>query len=48
VINVDMRAAIMNNRAHQTTTYTNVDNGTTNVYTGTKTESHTAFAEESR
>lgn len=45
-INVDMRAAIMNNHAHQTTTYTNVNNGTTNVYTGTQTENHTAFAEE--
>ena len=45
-INVDMRAEIMNNHAHQTTTYTNVDNGTTTVYTGTRQEDHTAFAEE--
>ncbi len=45
-VNVDMKAAIMNNHAHQTTTYTNVDNGTTTAFTGTRTEDHTAFAEE--
>ena len=45
-VNVDMKAAVMNNRAHQSTTYTNVDNGTTTVYSGTTQEDHTAFAEE--
>jgi hypothetical protein len=45
-VNVDTRAAIMNNHAHQTTTYTNVDTGTTSVFTGTRQEDHTAFAEE--
>jgi hypothetical protein len=45
-INVDMKAAILDNHAHQTTTYTNVDSGTTTVTTGTRQEDHTAFAEE--
>ncbi len=45
-VNVDMKAAVMNNHAHQTTTYTNVDTRTTTVYTGTRQEDHTAFAEE--
>jgi hypothetical protein len=45
-VNFDIRAAIMNNHSHQTTTYTNVDNGTTTVYSGTQAGDHTAFAEE--
>ena len=45
-VNVDMKAAIMNNHSHQSTTYTNVNAGTTTVYSGTAQEDHTAFAEE--
>jgi hypothetical protein len=45
-VNVDMKAAIMNNQAHQTTTYTNTDTGVTTVYTGSRQEDHTTFAEE--
>jgi hypothetical protein len=45
-VNVDMKGAIMNNRSHQSTTYSNVDNGTTTVYSGSREENHTAFAEE--
>jgi len=45
-VNVEMKAAVMNNRSHQSTPYTNVDNGTTTVFTGSQREDHTAFAEE--
>jgi hypothetical protein len=45
-VNVDMKAAIMNNHSHQTTTYTNVDTGTTSTFTGSQHGDHTAFAEE--
>ena len=45
-VNVEMKAAIMNNRSTQSTTYTNVNNGTTTVYSGNLREDHTAFAEE--
>ncbi len=45
-INVDLKAALMNNHAHQTTVYTNTDTGVTTVYTGSRQEDHTTFAEE--
>ena len=45
-VNVDLRAAPMNNHAHQTTYYLNVDTGTSTLYTGNRQEDHTAFAEE--
>jgi hypothetical protein len=45
-VNVEMKAAVMNNEAHQSTTYTNTVNGVTTVYTGRALEDHTAFAEE--
>ncbi len=45
-VNVDMKAAVMDNHSHQSTTYTNVDAGTTTVSTGTAQGDHTAFAEE--
>ena len=45
-VNVDMKAAIMNNQAHQTTTYTNTDTGvTTDVYRLAARRPH-HFAEE--
>jgi hypothetical protein len=45
-VNVEMKAGVMNNHGHQSTTYTNVNAGTTTVYSESRTEDHTAFAEE--
>jgi hypothetical protein len=46
-VNVEMKAAVLNNRAHQSTTYTNTDNGIVSPpFTGTDHGDHTAFAEE--
>ena len=45
-VNFEIKGAVMNNQAHQSTDYTNVDNGTTTVSSGNRREDHTAFAEE--
>jgi hypothetical protein len=45
-VNFEIKGAVLNNRAHQTTVYTNTDTGTTTVFSGSRQEDHTAFAEE--
>ncbi len=45
-MNFEIKGAVMNNQANQSTDYTNVDNGTTTVSSGNRREDHTAFAEE--
>jgi hypothetical protein len=45
-INVEMKGAVLNNRARQATDYRNVDNGITTATAGYRQEDHTAFAEE--
>ena len=43
-VNFEMKAAVMNNHARQSTTYHNVDAGIVHDYFGTRQEDHTAFA----
>jgi hypothetical protein len=44
-VNFEMKGAVLNNRAQQSTTYLNVDNnGTTSVFSGSQREDHATFA----
>jgi hypothetical protein len=43
-VNFEMKAAILNNHAAETSTYTNVNDGVTTVYTSADSGNHTAFA----
>ncbi len=46
-VNFEMKAAVMNNRAEQSTTYHNVDSqGVAHDYSGSEEENHTSFAGE--
>jgi hypothetical protein len=46
-VNLEMKAAVMNNRAEQSTTYHNVDSqGAVHDYSGSEEENHTSFAGE--
>jgi hypothetical protein len=43
-VNFEMKAAVLNNKSIETSTYTNVDNGVTNVFTSSDSGNHTSFA----
>jgi hypothetical protein len=43
-VNVEMKMALMSNRAEQSTEYFTVNNTGTHDYVGNRTEDHTAFA----